>query len=111
MSPVIAAAEASGEQNPYQTFIFLGIVAVFFYLLLWRPEQRRRKKLQQLRETLKVGDRVTAMGIVGTVDAINEATIVVKNVDGSKIEMIKAAITEVQAQATSVSQDGGEPSK
>jgi len=88
-------AEEAAEQNPYQTLIFLAIAAAFFYLILWRPEQKRRKKMNQLRETLKAGDKVTAMGIVATVEAVNEATVVVKNVDGSKLEMIKAAITEI----------------
>lgn len=88
-------AEQAGEQSPYQTLIFLAIAAAFFYLILWRPEQKRRKKMNQLRDSLKPGDKVTAMGVIGTIDTVNEASVVVKNIDGSKLEMIKAAITEV----------------
>jgi len=80
-----------------QTLVMIGIALVFFYFILWRPEQKRRKAADQMRNSLKKGDRVTAMGIVGKVDKIQEHTIILKMVDGAKIEMLKGAITDVQA--------------
>jgi preprotein translocase subunit YajC len=80
-----------------QTLIMIAIALVFFYFILWRPEQKRRKAADQMRNSLKKGDRVTAMGIIGKVDKIQEQTIILKMVDGAKIEMLKAAITDVQA--------------
>ncbi len=80
-----------------QTLIMIGIALVFFYFILWRPEQKRRKASEQMRNALKKGDRVTAMGIIGKIDRIQEQTVVLKMIDGSKIEMLKAAITDVQA--------------
>ena len=79
-----------------QTLIMIGIALVFFYFILWRPEQKRRKAAEQMRSALKKGDRVTAMGIVGKVDKIQEHTVILKMVDGAKIEMVKNAITDVQ---------------
>lgn len=79
-----------------QTFIMIGIALVFFYFILWRPEQKRRKAAEQMRGTLKKGDRVTAMGIIGKVDRVTDQTVVLKMIDGAKIEMLKAAITDVQ---------------
>jgi preprotein translocase subunit YajC len=79
-----------------QTLIMIGIALVFFYFILWRPEQKRRKAAEQMRSSLKKGDRVTAMGIVGKVDKIQEHTVILKMVDGAKIEMVKSAITDVQ---------------
>jgi len=80
-----------------QTLIMIGIALVFFYFILWRPEQKRRKASEQMRSSLKKGDRVTAMGIVGKIDKIQENTVILKMVDGNtKIEMLKAAITDVQ---------------
>lgn len=94
-------AEAAGEaaprqQNYLQTVIMLGAAIVFFYFILLRPEQKRRKKLEQQRSALQKGSKVTAMGIIGTVDRIEEKTVILKMVDGSKIEVIKAAITDVE---------------
>lgn len=95
----LMAAETSSIQanNLYQTLMLLGFGILFFYFLLWRPEQKRRKALEQQRSSLKVGDKVTAMGILGCIDSIKETSVVLKMVDGSKIEVLKMAITDVQS--------------
>ncbi len=94
---VLAQDAAPAPQSGItSTLIMIGIALVFFYFILWRPEQKRRKAAEQMRAALKKGDKVTAMGIVGKVDRIQDQTIVLKMVDGSKIEMLKAAITDVQ---------------
>lgn len=84
------------ESNLMQTVIMILIAVVFFYFILWRPEQKRRKALEKQRTSMKKGDRITAMGIVGTLDKVQESTIILKMVDGAKIEVLKAAITDVQ---------------
>lgn len=83
------------DQGFTQTLIMIGIAFLFFYLILWRPEQKRRKAAEAQRNSLKKGDRVTAMGIVGTIANVKEHTVIVRMVDGNKIEFLKAAITEV----------------
>lgn len=83
------------EQGLFQTAIMIAIALMFFYFILWRPEQKRRKALEDQRSTLKKGDRVTAMGIVGTVLRIQENTVILKMYDGAKIEVLKGAITDV----------------
>jgi preprotein translocase subunit YajC len=90
-------APASSTGGLSQSLIMIGIALVFFYFILWRPEQKRRKAAEQLRSSLKKGDRVTAMGIIGRVDRIQEHTVILKMVDGAKIEVLKAAITDVQS--------------
>jgi preprotein translocase subunit YajC len=90
-----AEAPASGG-NMYQTLMLLGFGVVFFYFLLWRPEQKRRKAIEKQRSGLKKGDRVTAMGIIGSVVRIQDNTVILKMVDGSKIEVLKMAISDVQ---------------
>lgn len=89
-----AAPSASGGLT--QMILMIGLALVFFYLILWRPEQKRRKAAEAMRSTLKKGDKVTAMAIVGTIDRITDQTVVIKTVD-SKIEVLKAAITDVQS--------------
>jgi preprotein translocase subunit YajC len=83
------------DQNPWQMFSVLAIALLFFYFILWRPEQKRRKALEQQRNLMKKGDRATAMGILGTVVKVNEHSVILRMVDGSKIEVLKAAITDV----------------
>ncbi len=84
------------ENNMWQTLIMIGVALLFFYFILWRPEQKRRKTMEKQRSAMKKGDRVTAMGIIGIVSQIKETSIVLRMVDGAKIEMLKAAITDVQ---------------
>jgi preprotein translocase subunit YajC len=73
----------------------IGIAMLFFYFILWRPEQKRRKALEEQRSGVKIGDRVTAMGIIGSVVRIQDQTVILKMYDGSKIEVLKGAITDV----------------
>ena len=96
MGTLLADEGASTQGGLSQTFIMIGIALVFFYFILWRPEQKRRKAAEQMRSSMKKGDRVTAMGIIGKVDRILEQTVVLKMIDGAKIEILKAAITDVQ---------------
>lgn len=104
LSSSLLFAQASGEEvqaaeggNFSQTLIMIGIAILFFYFILWRPEQKRRKALETQRSSMKKGDKVTAMGIIGTIVKISaeSPTVILKMYDGAKIEILKAAITEV----------------
>ncbi len=102
------AAPAARQQSMWQTLMMIGIALVFFYMILWRPEQKRRKKMQQQREGMRKGDRVTAMGIVGTLVRTEQDTVILKMIDDSKIEVMKAAISDVKPGSES-SVDSSEP--
>lgn len=84
-----------GEYASYQGIVLILVGFIFMYFILWRPEQKRRKEMEELRSALKKGDKVIAVGIIGQVDQIKEDSVVLKMVDGSKIEVIKAAINDV----------------
>ncbi|NGX41805.1 MAG: hypothetical protein K940chlam7_00079 [Chlamydiae bacterium] len=89
------AERPSARDGMWQTVVMIGIALLFFYFILWRPEQKRRQALESQREGLKKGDRVTAMGIIGTVSRVQEKTVILKMFDGSKIEVLLGAITDV----------------
>ena len=100
--PALAFAQDAAPSNSggmFQTVIMIALAMVFFYFILWRPEQKRRKSSEQMRSSLKKGDRVTAMGIIGTISKLNEQTVILRMVEGAKIEVLKAAITDVQPAA------------
>lgn len=83
------------DQGLWQTMIMVSVALVFFYFILWRPEQQRRKEKDEQMKKLKKGDRVNAMGIIGTVIRVQDQTVILKMYDGSKIEFIKTGIQEV----------------
>lgn len=92
--------EVAPGQSMMQTFIMVAIAILFFYFILLRPEQKRRKALEAQRNSIKKGDKVVAMGIVGTVNKIQDQTIILAMIDGSKIEVLKGAITDVMPEPT-----------
>lgn len=87
------------DGGAWQGLVMIAIAFAFFYFILWRPEQKRRKELEAKRSALQKGDRVTAMGIIGTVVRIGETTVILKMHDGSQLEFLKAAINEVAPEA------------
>ena len=92
----LAAAQPAKEGGMYQSLIMIGVFILFSYFILYRPEQKRKKRLEALRKNLKKGDKVIAMGIRATVDEVRERTVILSNPDGSKVEMLSGAITEVE---------------
>lgn len=61
------------------TFIQIALILLIFYLLLFKPQQKRMKEHRAMVESLKVGDRIlTSGGIYGTVAKLNGAEISVE---------------------------------
>lgn len=106
-SSALFAQDGGGRPEPgmLQPIIMIGIAMVFFYFILWRPEQKRRQALEEQRSGLKKGDKVTAMGIIGHVDRDSGDTVILKMVDGNKIEVLKGAITDVASDSDADKKD------
>ena len=79
--------------------MILIMIAVFYFLLI-RPESKK-KEAAAMRASLKVGDQITTIGgIVGTICAIKEETIVMETgADRVRIEFTKWAISSKGTQA------------
>ncbi len=73
------------------------IVVGIFYVLLILPQQRRQKKVQEMLNGLKSGDKViTSGGIYGTVLGLEGDTIQLRIADQVKIKLSRSAITGLQ---------------
>ena len=69
------------------------VMMVLFYFMLIRPENKKKKAAEELRNSLKIGDDVTIGGILGTVCAVKENSVVIETgADRVRIEMTKWAI-------------------
>jgi preprotein translocase subunit YajC len=74
---------------------FLLIILVFYFLIL-RPQQKRQKERAKLLEGVKKGDKViTSSGIHGTVEGLEDNTVLVKIADNVKVKMEKSAIGNI----------------
>jgi preprotein translocase subunit YajC len=103
----IAEAAVPAASNPdggfEQTLVMVGIAIVFFYFILWRPESKRRKQMEEKRQGLKKGDRVVvAGGIIGEIFKVQTETIILRLTDGAKMEVLKMAIQDVQPSSEGV---------
>jgi len=101
MQTLLFLAQAAPEQPPVLfQFMPLIIIAVLFYFLLIRPQQKKQKEHQKLVAGIKTGDRVvTSGGIHGIVANVKETTMLLKVADNVKIEMDKAAVVSVSKSA------------
>ncbi|MFZ2537328.1 MAG: preprotein translocase subunit YajC [Oscillospiraceae bacterium] len=72
---------------------FLVLIPVFYFILI-RPQRKKDKEAQTMRNTVQVGDEVvTVGGIVGIVVSIKEDTIVLETgSDRSKVRVKRWAI-------------------
>lgn len=100
-----ASALPPPEQGFEQTFMMLAVALLFFYFILWRPEQKKRKKMDEMRSQLKRGDRVMVAGIFGEVAKIQTDTVILKMIDGAKMEVLKEAIIEVSSKSPDKASD------
>ena len=75
-------------------FMLIAMLGVFYFMLI-RPENKRKKEAEQMRSSVKNGDKiVTIGGIVGTVVNVKEDKIVIEtSADQVRIELAKWAIS------------------
>ena len=76
------------------SIILLVLMFGMMYLFMVRPEQKRKKEAQAMRDSLKTGDEITTIGgITGTVCAVKENTVVFETgADRVRLEITKWAI-------------------
>ncbi len=99
-----AAPEALPPQSPLSAVVPFILMAVIFYFLLIRPQQKRQKELNEMIAALKTGDTVVMnSGIHGIVSSIKENTLMLKVADNVKIEFDKAAVARVIKSSSSES--------
>jgi len=78
--------------------VMMVIVMGIFYVMLFLPQQRQRKKTQAMLAALKNGDKVvTSSGIYGTVNGLDGDTVILKIADQVKIRILRSAIAQVEA--------------
>ena len=85
-----------------ESIIMLVIMIAIFYFLLIRPENKRKKQAQEMRDGLKKGDVITTIGgIVGKIVMVNKDTIIIEtSEDRVRMELAKWAVSTVGVQTS-----------
>ena len=76
--------------------MIVALMAVMYFFMI-RPENKRKKQAQNMRDSLKKGDMITTIGgIVGKIVMVNPNTIVIETSDDRvRMELTKWAVSQV----------------
>ena len=89
--PLTQPADGMWTMIVYCIFIML-----ILYLFMVRPNKKRMAEYEKMLNAIKVGNRVLAAGIYGTVKKVNEKTIDMEIAKGVVIEVNKHAIANIE---------------
>jgi preprotein translocase subunit YajC len=80
-------------------FIMLLLMFGVFYFILFRPQQKRQAALREMISQLKAGDKIiTTGGIIATVTAVREKTLLVRSADKSILEITRASVAAMHGE-------------
>ncbi|MEX0662683.1 MAG: preprotein translocase subunit YajC [Balneolaceae bacterium] len=85
-----------GGDGALINLLFLGALFFVFYFFIIRPQSKRQKEIQTKVSEMKKGDKVvTGGGMLGTVNSIDDDTVLLEIDSGVKARFQKSAITDV----------------
>jgi len=107
MQSFMMTADAGAMGAAVQFLPFVLIMVVFYFMMI-RPQKKREKAVQEMRNSLEVGDElVTVGGIIGTVVVVKEDYLVIET--GSDRSKVRVARWAVQANLTSKTEPAPPP--
>ena len=76
-------------------------VAVLFWVMLIRPQQRRQRAVNTLQDSLRVGQRVMlTSGVFGTITSLTDDRVHMEVAPGVQLEVMRAAVGQVDEPTT-----------
>jgi len=105
---LMGAQQAAGAEGAPPTggsllgsFIPFIAIILIFYLLIIRPQSKKRKETEKMLGALKKGDKVVTIGgLYGTIQSVKETTVIMKVDDNVKLEFLRSAISSVVQPST-----------
>ena len=92
-------AQAPGQPGGIALFLPLILIMVIFYFLMILPAQRKQKKVTEMLQALKNGDKViTNGGIYGTIVGLEPDAVQLRVAEQVKMKVARSAIAGLQAE-------------
>lgn len=87
--------------------IMIVVMFAIIYFLMIRPENKRKKQAEEMRNSLKKGDQITTIGgIVGRIVMVTDDTIVIETSDDRvRMELTKWAVSTNNTQQQNAAAD------
>ncbi len=81
----------------------IGILVIFYFFVI-RPQKKREKEIQQMREEIKVGDKiVTIGGILGKIIVVKEDLITIETgANKTRLDLTKWSVGSVVNDETDI---------
>ena len=74
-----ATATTATTGSAWFSVLSLVLIVALMYFMMIRPQKKRQKEEQQMRDNIRVGDEITTIGgIVGRVVTVKEDTLVIE---------------------------------
>ncbi len=86
--------QRGNKMNNATIWIYFGVIIVVMYFLMIRPQKKRQKEEQAMRDNVQVGDEITTIGgIMGRVVTVKEDSITIETgADRNKIKFTRTSI-------------------
>ena len=83
-----------GADSMSMIVMMVVMIGVFYFFLI-RPENKKKKAMNEMRSSLKVGDNITTIGgVIGDIVQVKDDTLVIEvGADKGRIEFTKWAVS------------------
>lgn len=96
------SADGSTKTNPLYTILMMVALFAIMYFVMIRPQKKRQKEEQELRDSIQIGDEITTIGgIMGRIVTVKDDSLVIET--GS--DRIKMKITRWAVQTNNTAQE------
>ena len=94
---LLQAAPASSPNSLFTGVLPIVLMIAIFYFLVFMPMRRQQRTQKEMLKTLQNGQTVvTSGGIIGTIVAVNDDTLVLRvKPDNLKLQVSRSAVTSV----------------
>ncbi len=94
MMPTAGAEGGATGGSPITMIVLMAVLFAAMYFFTIRPQKKKQKEEQQMRDSLQIGDEITTIGgIVGRVVTIKDDSIIIETgADRNKIKIMRWAI-------------------
>lgn len=100
MFPLLQAAAPKGGGS--MTLIMFLLIIVIFYFFMIRPQQKKQKQVEEYRNALQKGEKITTIGgIHGKIVGVKETSFLIEIANDVVVEIEKAAVSIDDAQLKS----------
>lgn len=93
--PLFYTAAGAGSASMMSLMLPLVLMIALMYFLMIRPENKRKKQAEEMRNSLKKGDQITTIGgIVGKIVQVTDENIIIETSDDRvRMELTKWAVS------------------